>query len=409
MAIIEIKIPTDNEEGTTMKVQNWLKGVGDVVAKNDPVLEVETDKVTMEVEAPEAGVITECLVELDQDLQPGDVIAKISTQQDRAGGNITDETINEADEAPMAQARVSSVPVAASHHDTTIPHETRLSPSVRKFVQENNLDVSVIIGTGRGGRLTLNDVKNYDPSQARKPATPSTATLTHQNVPHSNMRRSIAEHMSRSVATAPHVTAVFEMDFTAIIAHRAKHKANFTNQGVKLTYTAYFIQACVEAMKAVPQVNSRWHDDFLEVFADVNIGVGASLGDKGLVVPVLQNAQMKNLLGIAGDLQDLTNRARDNKLKPADMRGGTFTISNHGVSGSLVATPIIINQPQSAILGVGKLEKRVIVETINNQDMMVIKPMAFVSLTIDHRVLDGSQTNRWLSRFVEVIENWPID
>jgi len=397
MAIIEIKIPEDNEEGTTMKVQNWLKSVGDVVAKNDPVLEVETDKVTMEVEAPDAGVITELLVELDQDLEPGTVIAILST--DVAGqGEVDVETAV----VPTTQA-----PVLTQAPETNIPHETRLSPSVRKFVRETGLDITSISGTGRGGRLTLNDVKTYVPSQAPKAV--SAASLTNQTVPHSNMRRSIAEHMSRSVVTAPHVTAVFEMDFTAITAHRAKNKAAFAAQGTKLTYTAYFIQACAEAMKLVPEVNSRWHDDFLEIYGDVNIGVGTSLGDKGLVVPVLHKAQTKNLLGIASDLQSITARARDNKLKPADMRGGTFTISNHGVSGSLVATPIIINQPQSAILGVGKLEKRVIVETINNQDMMVIKPMAFVSLTIDHRVLDGSQTNEWLSRFVEVIENWPLD
>ncbi|MEP1229305.1 MAG: 2-oxo acid dehydrogenase subunit E2 [Litorimonas sp.] len=405
MAIIDIKIPDDNQEGTTMKVQNWLKSVGDVVVKDDPVLEVETDKVTMEVEAPQAGVITELLVDIGQDLQPGELIARLSTdvepsevQSDKPVFNITPEAI------------VSSHTVSAPNlENDNINNEIRLSPAVRKFVRENNLDVSTITGTGRGGRLTLNDVKTFDPNSVPIKTQTMAAPLTERSVPHSNMRRSIAEHMSRSVATAPHVTAVFEMNFTAIMAHRAKHKGSFAGQGVKLTYTAYFIQACVEAMKVVPQVNSRWHDDFLELFADVNVGVGASLGDKGLVVPVLQKAQTKNLLGIAGDLQDITGRARDNRLKPADMRGGTFTISNHGVSGSLVATPIIINQPQSAILGIGKLEKRVMVETIKGQDMMVIKPMAFVSLTIDHRVLDGSQTNAWLTHFVDVIENWPSD
>ena len=220
------------------------------------------------------------------------------------------------------------------------------------------------------------------------------------------MRLAIAKHMSESVATAPHVTALFELDFTSIMAHRVANKADFAAKGVKLTYTAYFIMACVEAMKAVPTVNSRWHDDKLQIFGDVNIGVGTSLGTEGLVVPVVKQAQNKGLLGVATDLQDITSRARENKLKPADVKGGTFTISNHGVSGSLVASPIIINQPQSAILGIGKLEKRVIVKTVDDQDVIAIKPMAFVSLTIDHRVLDGHQTNRWLSRFVEVLENW---
>ena len=164
--------------------------------------------------------------------------------------------------------------------------------------------------------------------------------------------------------------------------------------------------ACVEAMKVAPSVNSRWHDDKLQIFGDVNIGVGTSLGTEGLVVPVIQKTQDKDLFETAQNLQDVIGRARANKLKSADVKGGTFTISNHGVSGSLIASPIIINQPQSAILGIGKLEKRVVVKTIEGQDAIVIKPMAFVSLTIDHRVLDGHQTNTWLSTFVECLENW---
>jgi len=166
------------------------------------------------------------------------------------------------------------------------------------------------------------------------------------------------------------------------------------------------LMACAEAMKAVPEINSQWHDDAVQIFSDVNIGVGTALGDKGLVVPVINNVQERNIFGVARELQEITAKARDNKLTPSDMKGGTFTISNHGVSGSLLATPIIINQPQSAILGVGKLEKRVVVRPLDGQDIMVIKPMAYVSLTIDHRVIDGHQTNNWLSVFVSTLENW---
>jgi 2-oxoglutarate dehydrogenase E2 component (dihydrolipoamide succinyltransferase) len=222
------------------------------------------------------------------------------------------------------------------------------------------------------------------------------------------MRRSIAEHMSRSVATAPHVTAVFEADFSAIAAHRARHKDEYARAGAPLTYSAYIARAAAEAMAVSPNVNARWHDDFLEVFEDVNIGMGVALGDKGLIVPVIQRVQTLSLQQTAARLGDLTERARRNQLKPADVQGGTFTISNHGVSGSLVATPIIINQPQSAILGVGKLEKRVVVREVNGQDAILVRPMAYVSLTIDHRVLDGHQTNAWLTRFVEILETWPL-
>ena len=213
--------------------------------------------------------------------------------------------------------------------------------------------------------------------------------------------------MSRSVAVAPHVTAVFEADFSAIMAHRAKHRDAYAKSGAQLTFSTYIVRAAAEAMKAAPGVNARWHDDFLELFEDANIGMGVALGDKGLIVPVVRRAQSLTLKETATALTDLTERARKNQLKPADVQGGTFTISNHGVSGSLVATPIIINQPQSAILGVGKLEKRVVVRTVDGADAMLIKPMAYVSLTIDHRVRDGHQTNAWLTRFVEILETWP--
>ena len=220
------------------------------------------------------------------------------------------------------------------------------------------------------------------------------------------MRRRIAEHMARSVATAPHVTAVFEVDFSAVLAHRRAHKEAFAREGVPLTLTAYAVQASVAAMRAVPAVNSRWHADALEIFSDVNVGIGTALGETGLIVPVIHDAGALSLLGTARRLNDLTERARGNALAPEDVRGGTFTISNHGVSGSLVATPIIINQPQSAILGIGKLEKRVVVREVDGVDTIQIRPMAYVTLTIDHRALDGARTNAWLSRFKAAMEGW---
>jgi 2-oxoglutarate dehydrogenase E2 component (dihydrolipoamide succinyltransferase) len=204
------------------------------------------------------------------------------------------------------------------------------------------------------------------------------------------------------VQTAPHVTAVFEADFTAIAAHRAAHKDSFAQEGANLTFTAYFVAASALAMAAAPAVNGRWYDDRIDIFDDVNIGVGTALGEKGLIVPVIPRVQTLSLLQVAKALTDLTERARGGRLGPEDVRGGTFSISNHGVSGSLVAAPIIINQPQSAILGVGKLEKRAVVR----DDAVVIRPMAYVTLTIDHRVIDAFQTNAWLSKFVETLESW---
>ncbi|HXV00410.1 MAG TPA: 2-oxo acid dehydrogenase subunit E2, partial [Caulobacteraceae bacterium] len=281
--------------------------------------------------------------------------------------------------------------------------ELRLSPSVRRLARESGVDPSGLTGSGRDGRLTRADMA--DEIARRRQGAP--AGGENRRVPHDRMRRQIAEHMSRSVSVAPHVTAVFEADFTAVVAHRETTKAAFAAAGTPLTFTAYMIFAAARAMAAAPAVNSRWHDDFLEIFADVNIGVGTALGDKGLIVPVIRAAQSLTLEEIAGRLADLTERARTGRLAAADVQGGTFSISNHGVSGSLLAAPIIINQPQSAILGVGKLEKRVVVRNAAGADAIQIRPMAYVSLTIDHRIIDAVQTNAWLARFVQELETWP--
>jgi 2-oxoglutarate dehydrogenase E2 component (dihydrolipoamide succinyltransferase) len=271
---------------------------------------------------------------------------------------------------------------------------TQLPPGIRKMLTDAGLgeaDVPV-----SGARLTRDDIQA---EIARRADAPSTGVT---RVPHDSLRRRIAEHMTHSVTVAPHVTAVFEADFTAIAAHRAAHKAEFEAKGVNLTYTAYFAHASAIAMDAAPTVNGRWFDDHVEIYKDVNIGIGTALGDKGLVVPVIHRVQTLSLFEIAERLQTLTASARAGKLAPSDVRGGTFSVSNHGTSGSLLASPIIINQPQSAILGIGKLEKR----AVARDDRVEIRPMAYVTLTIDHRILDGHQTNAWLTRFVSQLEAW---
>lgn len=412
MAIVDITIPSESHEGTTMKVQTWLKQPGDMVLKNEPIVEMETDKVTLEIEAPCDGVLSEILAKPDAEVSPEMVIGRINTQPPA--------TSSEAHESVPALVGQQAVSVVEQTLQKTRGGKANLalSPSVKRFVLTHDLDVTLISGSGKNDRITLNDVKAYvatiSTSEVSEAIVAKTSIETKAGprgklIPHTSMRRSIAKHMSASVNDAPHVTAIFEADFSAIMAHRAAFKEEFASRGVKLTYTAYVLLACAEAMKAVPEINSQWHDNAVEVFSDVNIGVGTALGSKGLVVPVISNVQERNIFGIARELQEITTKARDNKLKPTDMRGGTFTISNHGVSGSLLATPIIINQPQSAILGVGKLEKRVVVRPMDGQDVMVIKPMAYVSLTIDHRVIDGHQTNTWLSEFVSTLENWAVN
>jgi 2-oxoglutarate dehydrogenase E2 component (dihydrolipoamide succinyltransferase) len=228
-------------------------------------------------------------------------------------------------------------------------------------------------------------------------------------VPHTATRKRIAEHMVQSLLhTAPHVTTVFEADLTAVLEHRQRNKEEFARRGAPLTLTAYFLQATVAAIRAVPEANSRWTDSALEIFDFMHIGVATAL-ETGLVVPVLRDVQARDLFETAKGLEDLVSRAREGRLATTDVRGGTFTISNHGVSGSLVATPIIINQPQAAILGIGKLEKRPVVssDADGGEDRIVIRPRCYVTLTIDHRVMDGHQANRFLQTFVARLATSP--
>jgi 2-oxoglutarate dehydrogenase E2 component (dihydrolipoamide succinyltransferase) len=203
------------------------------------------------------------------------------------------------------------------------------------------------------------------------------------------------------------VTTVFEANLAAVLQHRAMHRDEFARRGAPLTLTAYFVQAVVAALRAVPEANSRWTPGALELWEAMHIGVATAVEGTGLVVPVLRDAQSRDLSDIARALDDLVQRARAGTLAPADVRGGTFTISNHGVSGSLLAAPIIINQPQSAILGIGKLEKRAVVVEDGDEQKIVVQPRCYVTLTIDHRVMDGHQANQFMQTFVQALEQWP--
>lgn len=214
------------------------------------------------------------------------------------------------------------------------------------------------------------------------------------------MRRIIAEHMVRSKQTSPHVTTVFEVDFQAVTAHRRAHKEQYARDGARLTFTPYIVAAVAQALKEHPMVNSTWSDEGIVLKRDINIGMATALED-GLIVPVIKNADHYNLLGLARQVNDLAERARNNRLKPEEVQGGTFSITNHGVSGSLFATPII-NQPQCGILGIGKIEKRVKVI----DDAIAIRPLAYVSFTFDHRILDGALADYFVGTFKEIIEGW---
>lgn len=403
--LVDIVVPESEQQGTSHILSNWLKQPGDPVQTDAPLVELETDKVIVEIASPANGTLKTVYKQPGTSVEPGTLLGQIELN---AGSATTPATPKKAE-----NPRSPDLP------QTGEESRQLLSPAVRRLVKQHGVDLQQITGSGKRGRVTKQDVQAYlqrhpdnpepgisqDLQQTALHSNRGTTASTH--IPHDNMRRQIAQRMSDSLLhTAPHVTSIFEADLSAIMRDRSRQRDAFQTQGINLTLTAYFVYAAVKALQWEPKINSRFHPDSLELFSDINIGIGTALEDRGLIVPVIRQAQTRNLLGIAAELQRLTECARDGKLSPSDLQEGTFTLSNHGVSGSLVATPVIINQPQSAILGIGKIEKRVVVKELEGEDVICIRPMAYVTLTIDHRALDAYQTNRFLSRFVEVIENW---
>ena len=399
--MIEVRVP-DEQEGTRAVVRAWLKQIGDAVAENDPLVELETDKVTQEVPAPAAGVLAEIVLDTDAEAVPGALLARIEIAGEQSK-TVRAEPVEALPSSPALKEERQSLDKLGTNGFV----ETRLSPSVRRACLQHGIDPARIAGTGRNGRVTREDVDRAVASatvvSVGEPATAQPRKFAAQDIPHDRMRLTIAENMVRAVSEAPHVTALFEADFSAVAAHKAALAA----RGQKLSYTAYIVKAAADAMAVAPAINGRWEKDRIAIAPRIDIGVGTALGEKGLVVPVVKDAGSLSLEQIGGRLDDLTSRAREGKLDRSDVSGGSFTISNHGVSGSLLAAPIILHQGQAAILGVGKLQKRVVVREADGEDAIVILPMAYVTLTIDHRVVDGHQTNAWLTRFVEILENWP--
>ena len=386
MAITDVRAPDAHADGTRSQVLRWLKRVGEPVAADEPLLELETDKVTVEVASPASGVLREIAKGADEPVVPSDLLGRI-------------ETIGIA--TPPVAAGAVSRPLATPAAGLPAPRIPGLSPAVRRLLAEHRLDPRSLQGTGLGGRITANDVL----ARVRRPVTSPASAVATCRVPHTPIRRRIAERMIESLLhTAPHVTTVFEADLGAVLAHRAGHRAEFERRGIPLTLTAYFARACVDAVRTVPEANARWMPDAIELNPRLDLGIAIALGERGIVVPVLRDVGSLTLESVAIGLGDLTSRARAGHLVPADVHGGTFTISNHGVSGSLLATPIVINQPQSAILGIGKLEKRVVVLERDGADVIAIRPRCYVSLTIDHRVMDGERANLFLATFVARLE-----
>jgi len=403
-SLFEIRTPAEETEGTRSQVLRWLKAIGERVAVNEPLVELETDKVTVEIPAPVTGVLRQIFKGEGEEVAPGELLGQLEPTDEAAAPHAKPAALDKA--AAAAQPSSGQAFGGAARQ--------QLSPAVRRLLAEHALNAAEVAGSGEGGRISAEDVLRAAGARSGRrqdtvasSAAPDSPPVA-RRVPHSHMRRRIAEHMVQSLLrTAPHVTSVFEADMSAVVAHRKAHQGEFAERGTALTLSAYFVAAVIDGIRAVPGANSRWSDDALEVYDAINIGVAAAIEGGGLIVPVLRAVEGRDLLEIARGLSDLVTRARAAELTPADLRGGTFTISNHGTSGSLLAAPIIINHPQSAILGIGKLEKRVSVVNVAGEERVVVRPKCYVTLTIDHRALDGQDANRFLKAFVARLESWP--
>jgi 2-oxoglutarate dehydrogenase E2 component (dihydrolipoamide succinyltransferase) len=402
-SLFEVRAPSEESEGTRSQVLRWLKAPGERVAANEPLVELETDKVTVEIPAPAGGVLRQILKGEGAEVAAGDLLGHIELDATAAAVAVAHVPQPAPGSAAMAREDAS----ARSARD-------QLSPAVRRLMSEHGLTLNDVAGSGQAGRITAADVLQAaevrrNKSAATAPAAALPDPLPLRRVAHSHMRKRIAAHMVQSLLhTAPHVTSVFEVDMSAVNSHRAKERANFEARGSALTLSAYFVAATVDALRAVPEANSRWCDDALEIYETINIGIATAIEGGGLIVPVLRGVESLDLFGIARGLNDLVARARARELTPADLRGGTFTLSNHGTSGSLLAAPIVINQPQSAILGIGKLERRAAVIEEAGAERIVARSKCYVTLTIDHRVLDGADANRFLQAFVARLQSWPL-
>lgn len=428
--VIMPKLGESVVEGT---VTAWLKEEGDQVDEYESLLEVNTDKVDTEVPSSASGTLLKILVPEGETVEAGTTLAWIGEPgEEIPEGEQVTEKAQEPQEKAKAEPGTQEPPTEQpSGRDKDLGF---ISPVVARIAQEENVDLSKVKGTGMDGRITKKDVQAYlesreekeeeetpiwetpadgdlfrptemvfakrDAEAAEKPAGPM--VLPGETIPLSPMRKRIAEHMVHSKRTAPHVTTVMEADMSRVAAHKAASQEAAGARGVHLTYTAYFLSAIIAGLKAIPLANSSWREESIEIHQQINLGMAVALESGGLIVPVIKNADELSLTGIARAVTDLAERARDSELKPDEVQGGTFTLTNHGTKGSLFATPVI-NQPQSGILGTGLIQKRPVVI----QDAIAIRPMVYLSYTFDHRILDGASADTFLWHVVHALENWP--
>jgi len=425
--MVDVVMPQMGESIVEGTLTRWLKKKGDRVERDEPLFEISTDKVDTEIPSPTAGVLSELLVEEGKTVAISTVVGRIS------------ETAGEAAPAPVAPPAAPPEPVATSAGPYPIPTPEPepaaepesaagpLSPLVRRMVREYNIDLRQVKGSGAGGRITKQDLEGYMSAQGARTMAQSVAPAPPAPVqpapalpppalpplpraeqartrvePMSNMRTKIAEHMVFSKRTSAHVTTVHKVDMTRVARMRARNKAEVQSRyGFALTFLPFVTRAAAEALRAFPLVNSSVEGNNILYHNDINIGIAVAL-EHGLIVPVIRNADEKTVLGLQRAIVDLSTRARSRQLKPDEVQGGTFSITNFGSFGSVFATPVI-NQPQVAILGCGVVQKEpVVVE----DDAIAIRSMAYLALTFDHRLIDGALADQFTARVKAALENW---
>ena len=387
---IEIKVPPLGESVSEASIAKLHKKVGDAVKVDELILELETDKVTLEVNAPANGVISELKVKEGDSVKVGDLVALM-----QEGGSVKASPVASAQSAPNLQASVASNKISAQHE---------LSPAPKKLATENNIDTSSIAGSGKDGRVTKGDVLDVIANGAKtvvvQNAPQASGSKPTERVKMSKLRQKIAERLKESQNTAAILTTFNEVDMSAVMALRTEYKDVFEKKhGVKLGFMSFFVKACIVALKELPAVNAEIDgtDIIYKNFYDIGVAVGSP---QGLVVPVLRDGDKLNLAGIEKGISELGVKARDGKLTLPDLAGATFTISNGGVYGSLMSTPII-NPPQSAILGMHKIQERPM--AINGE--IKIRPMMYLALSYDHRIIDGKEAVTFLVRVKELLED----
>lgn len=406
--------PSMGEGIEEMTVVNWLKKEGDTVAQFEVLVEIETDKVTNEITSPASGVVLKILAQKDEVVKVGSTLAWVG----KAGESL--ETSQPEEKKDLSKAATIPAPDVLELTKVVEKPSGLISPSVKKLAEENQVDLNLVKGTGQEGRVTREDILAF--LEAKKTKQPQTISQPEEIVekaepipqgsvsgtllPITSIRKQIAERMVASQHTSPHVLSVMEADLSNVLRHRTANKDAFAAQGVNLTLTAYFCSAIVAALKTYPDVNSSWTEEGILRHTAINLGMATALGEGGLIVPVIKDAGSLSLQGLAQKINDLSVRARSKKLLPDDVKGGTFTLTNHGLAGSLFAMPIIF-QPQAAILGTGLMQKRAIVVTDEfGNDAVAIRPMIYLSLVFDHRILDGESGDRFLKKVKEGLESW---